>query len=391
MINLAIAGKPNCGKSTFYSAATMAPAEIANYPFTTIDANKGVAYVRIDCPCRELGIEGCKACINGVRFVQIGLIDVAGLVPDAHKGKGLGNKFLDNLREADAILHIIDASGGTDEEGNPVDPGSHDPLNDIGFIEHEMTMWVYGLLEKNWQRLQRSSQARTFSITNAVAEQLAGLSVTEEDVLRAENDSGVNLKNCTDDELVKFCESLVAASKPFLVIANKSDCASDEVIAKLKDEEKISIASAAGELAIRKATEAGFTSYVPGDSDFTILNPEKLSKAQNAGLEAIRGFMKKADGTGVQQTINSAVFDLLDRIVVFPVEDESKYCDGQERILPDAFLMKKGSNPHDLAYMVHSDIGDGFLYAVDAKTKMRIKETHELKDGDIIKIVSTKK
>jgi len=391
MINLAIAGKPNCGKSTFYSAATMAPAEIANYPFTTIDANKGVAYVRINCPCKELGIEGCKACNNGIRFIQIGLIDVAGLVPEAHKGKGLGNKFLDNLREADAILHIIDASGSTDEEGNPVDPGSHDPLNDIGFIEHEMTMWVYGLLEKNWQRLQRSSQAKTFSIIDAVADQLAGLSITDENVIRAENESGVDLKSCTDEELVKFCEYLVSSSKPFLVIANKADSASDEVIEKLKAETNISIASAAGELAIRKATEAGFTSYVPGDSDFTILNPEKLSKAQNAGLEAIRTFMKKADGTGVQQTINSAVFDLLDRIVVFPVEDESKYCDGQDRILPDAFLMKKGSNPHDLAYMVHSDIGDGFLYAVDAKTKMRIKETHELKDGDIIKIVSTKK
>ena len=190
MIRLAIAGKPNCGKSTFFTACTLAPAEIANYPFTTIDANHGVAYVRISCPCKELGIENCQACSNGVRFIQIGLIDVAGLVPDAHKGRGLGNKFLDNLREADAILHIIDASGGTDEEGNPVGTGTHDPISDIGFIETEMKMWVSGLLEKNWQRLQRSAQQKTFSIEDAVTEQLAGLAVTYEDVVSAEREAG---------------------------------------------------------------------------------------------------------------------------------------------------------------------------------------------------------
>lgn len=390
MIRLAIAGKPNCGKSTFFTASTLAPAEIANYPFTTIDANHGVAYVRIDCPCKELGIENCRACSNGVRFIQIGLIDVAGLVPDAHKGRGLGNKFLDNLREADAILHIIDASGGTDEEGNPVGTGSHDPIDDIGFIETEMKMWVAGLLEKNWQRLQRSAQQKTFSIEDAVTEQLAGLAVTYEDVVSAERAAGVDLKKCSEEELAAFCGELIRASKPFLVIGNKIDLAPPEIIERLKNED-ISFASAASELALRKAAEGEFIEYIPGDPDFTINNPENLNDAQKSGLEAIRKVMQKFGGTGVQESINKAVFELLDLIVVFPVEDENKYCDGQGRVLPDAFLMKKGSTPHDLAYQVHTDIGEGFLYAVDARTKMRIKENHELKNGDIIKIVSTKK
>jgi ribosome-binding ATPase YchF (GTP1/OBG family) len=101
--------------------------------------------------------------------------------------------------------------------------------------------------------------------------------------------------------------------------------------------------------------------------------------------------MKQHHGTGVQQAINRAVCDLLDMIVVYPVEDETHFCNKQGDVLPDAFLMKKGSTPHDLAFQVHTDIGKGFLYAVDARTKMRIKENHVLRNGDIIKIVSAAK
>ena len=390
MINLAIAGKPNCGKSTFFAAATMAPAEIANYPFTTIDANNGVAYVRVECACKSLGIENCPACQNGVRFIPIGLIDVAGLVEGAHTGRGLGNKFLDNLREADAIIHILDASGSTDAEGNPVDRGSHNPKQDIGFIESEMKMWVYGLIEKNWNKIQRSSQQKNYSIEDAVAEQLAGLQITVSHVEEAVRITGINLKTCNEEELINFCGVLVQHAKPFIVIGNKADFAPAELLEDLKKED-IKFTCAAGELALKKAAESGLISYVAGDGDFTINAPEKLTPPQKAGLEAIRAMMKQFGGTGVQQAINSAVFDLLDMIVVYPVEDENKYCDGKDRILPDAYLMKRGSTPHDLAYQVHTDIGKGFLYAVDAKTKMRIKESHELKNGDVIKIVSTKK
>jgi ribosome-binding ATPase YchF (GTP1/OBG family) len=389
MITLAIAGKPNCGKSTFFTAATMAHAEIANYPFTTIDANHGVAYVRTACPCRELGVN-CEVCDNGIRYIPISLIDVAGLVPEAHKGRGLGNQFLDHLRQADAILHLIDASGGTDAEGNPVGIGDHDPLEDVGFIEHEMTMWVYGIIEKHWQKIQRSAQSRTYSITQAVADVFAGLGITEDMVRDVEHELGIDLRRIGEEDLEAFCERLVRLSKPMLVVGNKADQAPAPLLDRLAGAD-VTFATAAGELALRKAAEGNFITYHAGDGDFSLNEGASLTDAQKAGLEAVRSVMQRWGGTGVQQSIDQAVYGLLDMIVVYPVEDETKFCDGQGRVLPDAFLMKRGSTPHDLAYQVHTDIGEGFLYAVDARKKMRIKEDHVLENGDIIKIVSTRR
>ena len=389
MITLALAGKPNCGKSTFFKAATMAHAEIANYPFTTINPNFGVAYVRTKCPCRELRLT-CKKCVDGNRFVAVNLIDVAGLVPDAHKGKGLGNQFLDHLRQADAILHIVDASGGTDSEGNPVGVGNHDPADDIRFLGFEMTMWVYGILEKHWSKLNRQAQGKGFSIQQGVAETFTGLGITAEDVRDIEIALKMDLVYAKMEELVPFCAEIVKISKPMLVVGNKFDEAPEGLRAKLA-EKKVAFASAASELALRNAAAAHVVKYLPGDPKFTIVNESALTAPQKAGLATIASVMKQNNGTGVQQAINRAAFELLDRIVVFPVEDENHYCNKQGEVLPDAFLMKKGSTPHDLAYQVHTDIGKGFLYAIDARTKMRIKESHALKDGDIIKIVSTAK
>jgi len=389
MITLALAGKPNCGKSTFFKAATMAHAEIANYPFTTINPNFGVAYVRTPCACTGLKVK-CSHCVDGSRFVAVNLIDVAGLVPDAHKGKGLGNQFLDHLRQANAILHIIDASGGTDSEGNPVGVGSHDPAVDVTFLGYEMTMWVYGILDKHWARLNRQAQVKGFSIHQAIAETFTGLGITSEDIRDAELKLKLELVHAKMEDLVPLCAEIVKISKPMLIVGNKFDEAPDALRAKLA-EQKVAFASAASELALRNAAAAHVIGYLPGDERFTITDEASLSPAQKAGLAKIAEVMKQCRGTGVQQAINRAVFELLDMIVVYPVEDENHYCNKQGDVLPDAFLMKNGSTPHDLAFQVHTDIGKGFLYAVDARTKMRIKENHVLKNGDIIKIVSAAK
>jgi ribosome-binding ATPase YchF (GTP1/OBG family) len=99
--------------------------------------------------------------------------------------------------------------------------------------------------------------------------------------------------------------------------------------------------------------------------------------------------MAQLGGTGVQSALNAAVYDRLDRITVYPVQDASQWTDGSGTMLPDAFLLPAGSTPRDLAYAVHTDIGEGYLHAVDARSSRRIGEDHELSEGDVIKIIST--
>ena len=175
-----------------------------------------------------------------------------------------------------------------------------------------------------------------------------------------------------------------------VIVGNKVDQAPDALLQALKSEGYI-FASAAGELALRNAAQANLIRYIPGDPGFTLVSEQALSAPQKAGLAKIAAVMQAFGGTGVQQAVDHTIRQFLGLIVVFPVEDEHKFSDSRGRVLPDAFLVKKGSTPRDLAFLVHTDIGKGFLYAIDARTKMRVKDTHELNDGDIIRIVSTAK
>jgi len=393
---ISLAGKPNCGKSTFFKAATLADVEIANYPFTTIKPNLGVSYVRAKCPCKELHLT-CPKCVNGERFIAIELLDVAGLVPEAHKGKGLGNAFLDDMRQAQAIINVIDASGGTDIEGNVVPIGTHDPLDDIKFLETEITMWMFGILHKNWIKLSRKASASGEKIEEVIAEQYAGLGITAVMAKQALLETGLmekHITNWTEEEMVTLSDYLRVISKPLVIAANKADIAPPENLEKLKGLEKegyrVITCSAGIELALRNAATHGFIEYLPGDKDFTIKNPEKLNPQQKAALEKMRDFVKKNDGTGIQKCMDQIVFDLLGYIVAYPVEDESKFTDKSGNVLPDAFLIKKGSTARDFAFKVHTQIGESFLFGVNARTKMRLGDKYELQNNDIVKIVSTK-
>ena len=394
MLQIAVTGKPNVGKSSFFNSATASQVEMANYPFTTIDANKAVAHVISECPCKEMGVTcnpNNSQCIDGTRLIPIELIDVAGLVPGAHEGKGLGNKFLDDLMQAKVFIHVIDASGGTDAEGNPVDLGSHDPLEDIEFLEHEIVMWMYGIVSKNWVRLIRKVEAEHLDFSKVIFEQLSGTGILIEDVIEALRTVNPNYGKWEDEDLIEFVRNLLNIAKPSIVIANKADLpGAKENIERMKEKyPRVIATSAESELALVNATRAGLISYVSGDSSFEILEKDKLNPNQIKALEYIQTNILDVYGsTGVQKALNTAVFELLNMIVVYPVGDEHKLTDQKGNVLPDAFLVPKGSTPREFAYIIHTDIGDKFMHAVDARKNMRIASDHELEDRDIIKIVT---
>ncbi|MFB6113016.1 MAG: redox-regulated ATPase YchF [Halodesulfurarchaeum sp.] len=391
MLSIALAGKPNAGKSTFYTAATMAEVDVANYPFTTIDANRGVSHVRTECPCLSLesrcGNERCRA---GKRYVPVELIDVAGLVPGAHEGRGLGNQFLDELTNADVILNVVDASGGTDAEGEPVAVGSHDPIEDVDFVETEMDLWLAGIVDRNWETIERQSRSPGFDIDESLTEMLTGLGATEADVAASlrELEYPENPRDWTDDQRASLATEIRQRTKPIVVVANKIDVAPAENVQRLMDLETTVVpATAQGELALRRGAEQGAIEYDPGDPDFTITGA--VSDEQRSLLEKLSETMERWGSTGVQRALDTAVYDRLDHVTVFPVQDAGKWTDGQGNVLPDAFLLPSGSTPRDLAYAVHSDIGDGYLHAVDARTGREIGDDYELEEGDVIKIEST--
>ncbi|MDH3364488.1 MAG: redox-regulated ATPase YchF [Thermoplasmata archaeon] len=389
-----IVGKPNVGKSTFFSALTMATAQIASYPFTTIDANRGVSHVRGPCPHTELG-SPCNPnnslCEGGTRYVPIELLDVAGLVPDAHSGKGLGNKFLDDLRQAHAFIHVVDASGGTDFEGNPVGVGSHDPSTDVSFLEREISYWIFGILEKDFIKIARQSKLAGKKFERLLQEKLTGLSITEAQILSAIRQSGNDADPSIwkDDELLRFCKSLQKISKPMIVAANKADIAPPENMERLRATGYMIVpTSAEYELALRRAAKAGLVSYRPGTDSFDIADKSKLNTSQQQALDKMGEWLKSAGSTGVQTVLEKVVFEVLDLIIVYPVEDETKWTDKQGRILPDAYLMARGSNARDVAFKVHTDLGDNFIRAIDGRTHMAVGHDHVMKENDVVKIVA---
>ncbi|RXK46188.1 redox-regulated ATPase YchF [Halorientalis pallida] len=391
MLSVALAGKPNAGKSTFYKAATMADVDVGNYPFTTIDANRGVSYVRTECPCLEREERcGDEHCRGGKRYVPVELLDVAGLVPGAHEGRGLGNQFLDELSNADAILNVVDASGGTNEEGEPVEVGEHDPVEDVDFVEAEMDLWLASIVDRNWESVERQSRSPDFDIDEALAEMLTGVGATELDVARTlrELDYPEDPIQWTDEHREALASEIRQRTKPIVVVANKADIAPESNVERLREAAEFVVpATADGELALRNGAEAGIVDYDPGDPDFEIVGD--VSDQQAQGLERIREVMQEWGGTGVQQSLNTAVYDLLDHLTAYPVQNESKWTDAKGNVLPDAHLLPRGSTPTDLSYAVHSDIGDGYLHAVDAKDGRKIGDDHELEEGDVVKIVST--
>ncbi|HDD63857.1 MAG: redox-regulated ATPase YchF [Thermoprotei archaeon] len=395
MHQVGLVGKPNVGKTTFFAAATLAEAKIAPYPFTTIDSNRGIAYVKVRCVCRDFGVVDNprnSLCINGFRFVPVELIDVAGLVPGAWEGRGLGNRFLDELRRAPVLIHVVDASGSTDIEGRPISLGEHNPVEDVIFLEKEIDMWMKSILKRNWREIVRKSYK---NVIEAFYEKLSGLGIARSCIEEALNNLDLAKKKLdvwNDDDILSFVRYIRGKAKPMVIAANKADLpTAEDYIRELKRKFPNLVViptAAAAELALRKAAKAKLIEYIPGDKDFRIIDEKKLTEKQMKALEYIReNVLKRWGSTGVQDAINAAFLKLLRMIVVFPVEDENKLTDRKGNVLPDAFLVPNSTTARDLAYLIHSELGDKYIGALDVKTKRRYPTESPLYHRQVIKIL----
>lgn len=399
-MQIGVVGKANVGKSTFFKAATLMDVLIANYPFATIKPNHGVGFVKIDCTDTFFNTQ-CNPregfCINHKRFVPVDVIDVAGLVPGAHEGKGLGNQLLDDLRQAHALIHVVDFAGATNERGEPSDPGSRDPYDDIKFLEEEIDYWYLGILNKGWERFARQIQQEHADVSKALGKQLSGLMVTEEmveDVIRKLKLSKENLTGWTDDDLMSMARELRKMTKPMIIAANKMDIPiAQENYKRIKAEHPelwIIPCSAESELALKEASKHQLIEYIPGNPDFEFIDEHKLTDKQKFALNFIRdNVLKKMGSTGIQEAMNAAVFDILKYIAIFP-GGVNKLTDQYGRVLPDCFLMPPGTTALDFAFRLHTDFGKNFIKAIDVKKKLPVGKDYPLKHLDVVEIHSGK-
>jgi len=396
-MQVGVVGKANVGKSTFFKALTLMDVLIANYPFATITPNKGFAFVRVPCIDRDFGVQ-CNPrfgyCAQGTRFVPVEVIDVAGLVPGAHLGKGMGNQFLDDIRQAHALIHVVDMSGGTNEKGEPVEPGTYDPANDVRFLEVELDYWYLAILKKGWDKLARNLQHEHKEVAKALGVQLSALGVTEDMVADAikKLDLSMDATAWTEEQMLQIAMILRKQTKPMLIVANKMDIpaakANLERCTKQFPEYVFVPCSAESELALKEAAKKGLIEYIPGSKDFKPTG--QLQPAQEKALNFIKQNVLDALGsTGVQQAIDTAVFELLKYIAIFP-GGVNKLADQHGNVLPDCFLLPPGSTALDFAAKIHTDLAKNFVAAIDVKTKRKVGREHVLKHRDVVEILTSK-
>jgi len=397
LLNIAVIGKTNVGKTTLFNAATLLNAEISNYPFTTKEPNVGIAYACDVCVCKELGVKDNptnSACIDGWRYVPIRIMDLPGLLKDAWTGRGLGTRFLSFVGQADALIHVVDASGSVDADGELTQPGSGNPVQDVLDIEMEVVRWIADIIERNRQIILRE-EAHS-SLEEALSRTLSGIKTRLPHVVQALQSSEleeVSFASWSLDRSLRFASELLPIIKPTLIIANKMDLPTAEenleMLTQFFSRSLVAACSAEAELVLRRAEKIGLLHYTPGQEIFRIAENAQLTPAQREALDYVeQRVMARWLRTGIQQALNTVVFKMLKNNMVYPVGDEVRYADHHGNVLPDAFLMPDGSTPLDLARSVHSRLAESYVLAIDAKTGMRLPKGYSLRHRDVVKIMT---
>ncbi|MGI0018418.1 MAG: YchF-related putative GTPase [Nitrosotalea sp.] len=399
-IKIGLLGKTNTGKTTFFNAATLAGAEVSTYPFTTKKPERALGNAITPCVHTEFNIQDNpqnSKCTDGWRFIPIELIDLPGLIKDAWAGKGLGNQFLSVATQSDAILHVVDVSGSIDAAGRIAEVGSGDPIADVSDIEEELIMWYLKLLEGNRDKISKLIQSETEPVI-AITDVFRGIGVKESHVKDALKTTGLEDKHFENFDMhdsKKFAAYLRKISKPTLIVANKIDVpGAEKNFDRLREKYIDTIiipASTDSELSLRKAEKKGLIKYVPGSEQFEILHKEQLNKKQIDALDFItQGILGEFMRTGVQFAINVTVFKLLKMNSIYPVANAENLSDKKGRILPDLILLKDGATVEDLAKEIHTDLTKGLLYAKDVRYGVRLPVNYQLRDRDIVSLVSAK-
>jgi len=400
-IKIGIIGKTNTGKTTFFNSSTLSSDEISTYPFTTKKSSTSTGYANTLCVHPEFNVvdnPNNSRCEDGWRYIPIELIDLPGLIKDAWKGKGLGNQFLSIASQSDALLHVVDASGSIDATGKITETGSGDPVSDFADIEEELNMWYQKILEGNRDRLQKLIKSGDDHI-DALAELYQGVGVKRNHVNEALKTSGLeekDIENYDMQDSKKFASYLRKISKPTLIVANKIDVkGAGKNFERLRERYNDMIvipASADSELTLRRAEQKELIKYSPGSEKFDILQTNELNQKQKDALDFIQSdIMGEYMRTGVQFAINVTVFKLLKMNSIYPVASPEKLSDKKGRVLPDLVLLKDGATVTDLAKEIHSDLTKGLLYAKDLRYNLRVPINYQLRDRDVICLISASK
>lgn len=357
-------------------------AKVGNYPFTTIEPNTGVTYYRAPCPCvaHDKKAECCPKygrCEDGVRFIPVRLLDVAGLVPGASEGKGLGNKFLNDLREADVLLHILDASGTTNEKGEAT--VGYDPINDAEWLHGEVHAWIYNNLWGRWGSVARKHTATKSSVANTLQLQLSGYGANGSTVNRTLDEMGVrdpvDLSDWGEDQVHSLVDAFLKVRFPTLLLLNKADQGgeTDRNIARIVeryDASRCFVSSAAAECFLKICKQKGQIRYTVGDRnfetlydiqddlDFRKMRGEDVSELETAigSLVALDGKTKKRlekirdmvmfryGGTGVWGAVQAAV-ETQKPVVVYPVRSLTNFSTEAEGrgVFGSAMILRAGS------------------------------------------------